>query len=104
MCLAAFFASASFAHDGGAAAVVITFVISITVNILLADADLEKQKIRSKGSGAIKHIVMLLGVSAFTALLTFGYFPRSVNVEFHFHFINNHGTVETISMFTRFMA
>ena len=35
MWLAAYFASASFAHDGAAAAVVITFVISVTVNILL---------------------------------------------------------------------
>ena len=33
--LAAYFASASFAHDGAAVAFVITFAISFTVNILL---------------------------------------------------------------------
>jgi hypothetical protein len=35
MWLAAYFASASFAHDGAAAAAVTTFAISFTVNILL---------------------------------------------------------------------
>ena len=35
MCLGAFFASASFAHEGGAAATSIMFVIFVTVNTLL---------------------------------------------------------------------
>ena len=40
--LGCFFASASFAYDGAAAAVVITFVISFTVNILLGKSQATK--------------------------------------------------------------
>mmetsp|Transcript_104276 Transcript_104276/g.300564 ORF Transcript_104276/g.300564 Transcript_104276/m.300564 type:complete len:153 (-) Transcript_104276:1623-2081(-) len=71
---------------------------------LAADADLATRKIRSKASGAVKYTLMFLSLSTHTILLTFGHFPGSENHVFHFHFINNHGTVEVVSMFTRFIA
>ena len=74
------------------------------MHTLTADADLTERKIKSKASGAVKYLVMLLAGAAFTILLTFDRFPRAKNYEFSYHFIRNEGVVETVSMFTRFMA
>ena len=104
MCLAVFFASASFGHEGAAAHFFVEFALCFTVNVLLADADLSKRKIVTKGSGTVKYFGILLGMIAFTILLTFDHFPRSENHEYYFHFINNRGTVEVVSLFARFMT
>ena len=52
----------------------------------------------------MKHIVLFLGFSVFTILMTFGHFPRAENRQYHFHLMYNEGTVESVSMFTRFAA
>jgi hypothetical protein len=69
-----------------------------------ADADLAARVIRNKSAATLKFIVILLGVAAFTILMTFGLFPRSINHKYHFHFIYNQGSIEVVSMFTRFLA
>ena len=74
------------------------------MHTLPADADLTERKIKSKASGAVKYILMLLAVAAFTILLTFDHFPRAQNYEYSYHFMRNKGVVETVSMFTRFMS
>ena len=71
---------------------------------LAADADLAKRVIESKGSKVAKQIGFLLGFSIFTILITFGHFPRVENHEHHYHLMYNEGTVESVSMFTRFVA
>ena len=71
---------------------------------LAADADLAKRVIEGKASKVVKQSVMLLGMSIFTILITFGYFPRVENRQYHFHLMYNEGTVESVSMFTRFMS
>ena len=47
---------------------------------------------------------MLLAIAIFTILLTFDHFPRAKNYEYSYHIIYNKGVVETVSMFTQFMA
>jgi len=47
---------------------------------------------------------MLVAIAIFTILLTFDHFPRAKNYEYSYHFIYNKGVVETVSMFTQFMA
>ena len=74
------------------------------MHTLPADADLTERKIKSKASGAVKYLIMLLAAAVFTILLTFDHFPRAKNYEYSYHFIRNEGVVETVSMFTRFMA
>ena len=74
------------------------------MHTLPADADLTERKIKSKASGAVKYLSMLLGAAVFTILLTFDHFPRAKNYEYSYHFTYNKGVVETVSMFTRFMA
>ena len=71
---------------------------------LAADADLAKRVIESKGSKVYKQISVLLGFSIFTILMTFGHFSRVGNRQYHFHLMYNEGTVESVSMFTRFMS
>ena len=71
---------------------------------LPADADLTERKIKSKASGVVKHISMLLAIAVVTILLTFDHFPRAKNYEYSYHIIYNKGVVETVSMFTRFTA
>ena len=71
---------------------------------LAADADLAKRVIESKGSKVAKHIVMLLSVSVFVILITFGHIPRLQNRQFYFRVLYNDGTVESVSMFTRFVG
>ena len=68
----------------------------------LADADLAKRVIESKGSNVAKHVVLLLGSSIFIILMTFGHFPRVENRQYHYHLMYNEGTVESVSMSTRF--
>ena len=62
--------------------------------------------IESKGSKVAKHIVMLLSVSVyiFVILSAFGHIPRLENRQFYFRVLYNDGTVESVSMFTRFVA
>mmetsp|Transcript_104287 Transcript_104287/g.300614 ORF Transcript_104287/g.300614 Transcript_104287/m.300614 type:complete len:147 (-) Transcript_104287:74-514(-) len=74
------------------------------MHTLPADADLTERKIKSKASGAVKYISMLLAIAAFTILLTFDHFPRAKNYEYSYHFIRNKGVVETVSMFTRLIT
>ena len=74
------------------------------MHTLPADADLTERKIKSKASGAVKYLSMLLALAVFTILLTFDHFPRAKNYEYSYHFMRNEGVVETVSMFTRFMA
>ena len=74
------------------------------MHTLPADADLTERKIKSKASGVVKLIIMLLALAVFTILLTFDHFPRAKNYEYSYHIIYNKGVVETVSMFTRFMA
>eukprot|EP00618_Florenciella_parvula_P005737 CAMPEP_0119477010 /NCGR_PEP_ID=MMETSP1344-20130328/7318_1 /TAXON_ID=236787 /ORGANISM="Florenciella parvula, Strain CCMP2471" /LENGTH=107 /DNA_ID=CAMNT_0007510909 /DNA_START=157 /DNA_END=477 /DNA_ORIENTATION=+ len=74
------------------------------MHTLPADADLTERKIKSKASGAVKYLSMLLAAAVFTILLTFDHFPRAKNYEYSYHIIHKEGTVETVSMFTRFMA
>ena len=69
-----------------------------------ADADLATRVIKSKSASAFKYITMLIAMAVFSALMTFGHFPRAKNYEYAFYFINNKGAVEVISMFTRFMS
>ena len=71
---------------------------------LSADADLAKRVIESKRSKVYKQIGVLLGMSIFTILITFGHVPRAENHEYHYHLMYNEGTVESVSMFTRFMS
>ena len=72
---------------------------------LVADADLSKRVIESKGSKvAYKQIGFLLGFFILTILTTFGHIPRVENRRYHFHFLYNEGTVESVSMCTRFIA
>ena len=71
---------------------------------LAVDADLTKRVIESKGSKVARHVGFLLGVSIFTILVTFGHFSRVGNSQYHFHLMYNEGTVESVSMFTRFMS
>ena len=47
---------------------------------------------------------MLLALAVFTILLTFDHFPRAKNYEYSYHIMYEEVTVETVSMFTRFMA
>ena len=74
------------------------------MHTLPADADLTERKIKSKASGAVKYLSMLLGAAVFTILLTFDHFPRAKNYEYSYHFIRNEGVVETVSMFTRLIT
>ena len=62
--------------------------------------------IESKGSKVAKHIVMLLSVSVyiFVILSAFGHIPRLENRQFYFRVLYNDGTVESVSMFTRFVT
>jgi len=71
---------------------------------LVADADLAKRVIESKGSKVAKHVVFLLGFSILTILITFAHIPGVENRRYHFHFLYNEGMVESISMCTRFIA
>jgi hypothetical protein len=74
------------------------------MHTLPADADLTERKIKSKASGAVKYLSMLLAFAVFTILLTFDHFPRAKNYEYSYHIIYNKGVLETASMSTRFMA
>ena len=71
---------------------------------LAADADLAKRVIESKGSKVAKHVGSVVCLFIFTILLTFDHFPRAENYEYSYHLMYNEGMVETVSMFTRFMA
>tara|TARA_A100001015_G_C14613316_1_gene565052 strand:+ start:51 stop:416 length:366 start_codon:yes stop_codon:yes gene_type:complete len=103
MLLSAYFASVSFNHEKAAGTVIITYVLSFLVVILFSDADLAKRKIQSNGANYL-HISMLVAIFIFTVLLTFNVFPRAHNKTFKVDFVNNSGTVESVSMFTRAMA
>jgi len=71
---------------------------------LVADADLAKRVIESQRSKAAKHVVLLLVLSIVAILITFGHFPKMENRQYHYHLMYNEGTVESVSMFTRFIA
>ena len=71
---------------------------------LVADADLAKRVIESQRSKAAKHVVLLLGNSITAILITFGHFSKVENRQYHFRLMYNEGTVESVSMFTRFIA
>ena len=73
------------------------------MHTLPADADLTERTIKSKASGAVKYISMLLAFAVVAISLAFDLF-RAKNYEYSYHFIRNEGVVETVSMFTRFMA
>ena len=60
--------------------------------------------ILSKLGSAPKYVLMLLAMSAVTILITFGLLPRAENHKYSYQITNNEGTVEVVSMFTRFMA
>ena len=59
---------------------------------LPADADLTERKIKSKASGVVKHISMLVAIAIFTILLTFDHFPRAKNYEYSYdvHAVHGH--------------
>jgi len=104
MCLSVFFISASFEHDLTSAVFCAGFMMTFTVNVLLADADLATRKINSKASDILRYINILLGVTTFSVLLTFDHFPRAKNHGYKYQVMYNEGTMEVVSMFTRFMV
>ena len=60
--------------------------------------------IESKGSNTVKNVAFLLSLTAFGILITFGHIPRVKNRQYHFHFLYNEGTMESVSMFTRIVS
>mmetsp|Transcript_15841 Transcript_15841/g.36940 ORF Transcript_15841/g.36940 Transcript_15841/m.36940 type:complete len:491 (+) Transcript_15841:793-2265(+) len=103
-CIAAYFYSASFAHEAVFSIFIVLFTMWFIVNVLFADADLSRRVIRSTSSSAPKYVLMLLAVSTVCFLMTFGLCPRAENHAYSYHFAYNEGTVETVSMFTRFIC